>query len=560
MASHHERFDRPTRRDFIKAVGAGAGAALTAGTAYAHHHGKPAPQSLPYLDQGTYLKNMEIVAHLPASTPAGRSSGPIMAIGSKRYMISSGDMLDITDPQNPKIAQKGSVPGGELCYHQQQKKWIIMESVQAPHAFYNAPYGKYEDEAAIKAFRANTGFRGVRMWDASDPTKVTKISELSSGPTGFGVHGDQSYWDGGKYAYISANSDDTFTGMLSCIWPHAVYLMVLDVSDPAAVKKVGEWWVPGMKNTEVAALKKWQCVAGRADALPERVMTFEEATEAFKKYVVPKYPAPDRLPFTALHGPVSVPTRIENGGKYGYGAWSNFGLLIHDLSNPARPQLAGKFDPSPLYGAEAIPFHTIWMGTLPRGFVVSISESLNPDCNEEFLPNWVIDVRDPRNPVPIAQLGRPQAPPEAPFTDFCYRRGRFSAHKPPYLQSPGRMSQTFLPVEYFNAGIRCYDLNDPIAPKEVGYFVPPMGGHLAPECRVPTETLSGKQRKDCADESLTFVRPCNSIAVEWDRNIMYAGTTTGLYVLTSPALGKPKFDAMPVTEWSMPAVNVGAPV
>jgi hypothetical protein len=49
------------------------------------------------------------------------------------------------------------------------------------------------------------------------------------------------------------------------------------------------------------------------------------------------------------------------------------------------------------------------------------------------------------------------------------------------------------------------------------------------------------------------------VSIEWDRNIIYAGTTTGLYVLTSPALGKPIFDAMPVTEWSLPSVNKGVP-
>jgi hypothetical protein len=41
---------------------------------------------------------------------------------------------------------------------------------------------------------------------------------------------------------------------------------------------------------------------------------------------------------------------------------------------------------------------------------------------------------------------------------------------------------------------------------------------------------------------------------------VYAATTTGLYVLTSPALGEPIFDPTPITEWSLPSVNKGAPV
>jgi len=37
------------------------------------------------------------------------------------------------------------------------------------------------------------------------------------------------------------------------------------------------------------------------------------------------------------------------------------------------------------------------------------------------------------------------------------------------------------------------------------------------------------------------------------------GTTTGVYILSTPALGKPTLGAMPVTEWSLPQLNAGAP-
>ena len=37
-----------------------------------------------------------------------------------------------------------------------------------------------------------------------------------------------------------------------------------------------------------------------------------------------------------------VPWRIEDGGRYGYGGWGSFGLLVHDLSNPRKPLLVGR--------------------------------------------------------------------------------------------------------------------------------------------------------------------------------------------------------------------------
>ncbi len=113
--------------------------------------------------------------------------------------------------------------------------------------------------------------------------------------------------------------------------------------------------------------------------------------------------------------------------------------------------------------------------------------------------------------------------------------------------------------EYSNAWVRCYDLSDPVGPREVAYFVPPMGGTLSPECSTPALELPREQQKGCIDEALEFARPCNSVSIEWDRKIIYAGTTTGLYALTSPAFGRPIFDPLPVREWSLPHFNVGAP-
>jgi hypothetical protein len=567
MPRDHERYTESTRRQFLKTVaGGGAGALLAARAGYAHHHRAPSPQSLPYLDQRTYLHNMEVVAHVPPGpvppgriTTPGRTAGQMMAIGPRRFMVSSSDMIEVTDPRNPTVFNQGWGGGDELCYNAQLKKWILMRSIQVPHRFYETPFGKYEDPEAVKAFRNYKGFRGIQLYDVTDPAKIVQLGEYNTGPTGFGTHGDQNYYDGGQYAYLACVPDDTFTGMPSCIWPLASCLVIVDMSDPANVKEVSRWWVPGQRNDEVEALKQWPCMAGRANDLPNRTMTMEESIEAFKNLVVPKFPAPDRLPFSALHGPVHVPIRVEDGGTVGYGSWSCLGFWIHDLSNVTQPKLHATFDPAPTFGADGISFHTIWLGTLSRGFVVCVSESLNPDCNESWLPSWVVDVRDLKHPVPIAQLPRPKAPPDAPFTDFCFRGGRFSSHRPPYLKAPGRISQTFLPLEYFNAGIRCYDLSEPTQPKEVAWFVPPMGGVLGPECVTAAGDLVGEAQQRCMDESNTFVRPCNSVSIEWDRNIIYAGTTTGLYVLTSPALGKPIFDAMPVTEWSLPSVNKGVP-
>jgi len=47
MSNNHERFERPTRRQFLQMAAGGAVAAAGVSAGYAHHHGKPMPQSLP---------------------------------------------------------------------------------------------------------------------------------------------------------------------------------------------------------------------------------------------------------------------------------------------------------------------------------------------------------------------------------------------------------------------------------------------------------------------------------------------------------------------------------
>jgi hypothetical protein len=515
------------------------------------------PQSLRYLDQRMYFHNMELIAHVPGP---GRSGGAqMMAIGSQRFLFQGADVFDVTDARNPKVINKGGSVGGQLAYNQQLKKWVLMQASQVPYfTAQHMPGGKYQAPETIERFKKWDGLRGIRMWDASDPTKLAKISEFTTGKTGTGTHGDSNFYDGGKYAYVDVAPDDTYTGMLANLVPLSNCLMILDVSDPSNVKEVSRWHVPGQRAGvpgEVQELKKWKVLQGRgAEMIPDRPLTMEEATKVFRNL---KFPALDRFPYTMSHLPFYVPKRVEDGGTVGYGSWSAFGLLIHDLTDITKPRLLGRFDPAPTYGLDGIPFHTVWLGMLDRGFVVTISEALNPDCNESFLPSWVVDVRDPRNPVPLAMLPRPKPPADAPYDEFCLARGRFSPHIAPALTAPGRPSQTILPVSWFNAGLRVFDLSEPTRPKEVAYFVSPHGGTLSPECREIQE-LSGEAYTRCDEEGNSYNRPTDQVFVEWDRKLIYAGTTTGLYILSTPALGKPTLDAMPVREWSLPHLNAGA--
>jgi hypothetical protein len=149
----------------------------------------------------------------------------------------------------------------------------------------------------------------------------------------------------------------------------------------------------------------------------------------------------------------------------------------------------------------------------------------------------VLDVKDPTKPRPLAKMPTPVPPADAPYNNFCDKRGRFGPHNPPHMKAPGKAHPNFTAYAYFNAGVQFFNIENPAKPRNVGYFIPPQPGHL--------------------DDYLSYPRDAGAVFIEWDRNIMWCGTGTGLYCVTTPALGKPNFEPMAVKEWTLPGLNVG---
>src|SRR6202163_2462678 len=203
---------QPTRREFIR--GAAGASLLFAGSnvvAWADHHGHPTPQSLYYLDRRMYIHNMEILAHF---MPGQRRNGKMqmMSIGNRRYMFQQGDVIDLSDVRKPVMYNKGDFQGGQVqvAFNKDLKKWILMTGSQTPitDSTPEAPNGKYDDPHLDDKRKNFKGLRGVRFYDVTDPLKIVKLSEFSTGATGQGTH--RNYYDGGKYAYLDTAPDETF--------------------------------------------------------------------------------------------------------------------------------------------------------------------------------------------------------------------------------------------------------------------------------------------------------------------------------------------------------------
>ncbi len=520
---HQEKPGRMSRRAVLRGT-AGAMLAGVAGASMARAQysglmpdGGELPMRLPlgamnYLDRNQYIDNMEIVSYTAGPSTAGGE--PLMAMwakGAQRLLPARPDgWLDISDPRNPEVVKSPVNIRGCVAFNTKLKKWLLVGTAGQPltGAQPGIPYGRWHEEVYRKAV-SYSGLRGIRTYDLTDPSSPVLLNEFSTGETGSGTH--HNFYDGGRYAYLDAGWSDRFR-MENAQRATGNGLMVVDMSDPENVKEVSRWHVPGQLIGE---------------------------EEEYRKYIF----AGDRAAWTSSHGAPSVPVRVEDGGRYGYGGFGHFGMYVFDFKDIRNPRAVGKA----LWQFETIggiPYHTVYPVHADRrhpklrNILVGLPEPIQPDCREPYKPAQVLDVSDPRNPRIIGLFPRPTPPKEAPYTDFCLSRGRFGTHNVQCWVAPGTSRPEIVVTTHFNAGIRVYDISEPTAPREVAWFLPPRGGEM--------EDYDSWRRGDS-----------ETVFIEWDRNLIWLGTHHGSYCLSTPALGKPVLEPRKVANWTAPHLNRG---
>src|SRR5262249_56969993 len=107
---------------------------------------------------------------------------------------------------------------------------------------------------------------------------------------------------------------------------------------------------------------------------------------------------------------------------------------------------------------------------------------------------------------------------------------------PPHMKAPGKPHPNFTVYSFFNAGAQMFDIANPKGARNIGYFIPPQPGGL--------------------DDYLSYPRDTDNVFVEWDRQLMWVGAGTGLYLVTSPALGKPVLHPISLAESTHPRPNL----
>ena len=263
------------------------------------------------------------------------------------------------------------------------------------------------------------GSEGIIIWDISDPLNPKELSRWKTG--GSGTH--RNSYPGGKYAFLSASRPGYVGGNI---------LVILDVSDPRNPKDIGHWAQPGMNKAAGEALRP-------------------------------------NTPY-GLHGPAN----LSPDGKTLSMAFSP-GIVNLDITDPASPKVIGSLDFSPPFiNAGSQSLHTalpLW----DRQLLYVNSEASNERCNEGLNFAGLVDNRDMAKPRLLSLFPLPQVPAGEPYKNFCEKGGRFGPHNTnqeihlPDVEKPGNL----IYLTYFNAGLRVFNIKDPINPQETGWFIPP---------------------------------------------------------------------------------------
>ncbi|KQV80858.1 hypothetical protein ASD15_13225 [Massilia sp. Root351] len=483
----------------------------------------PVAGSLSYLDQNQYAKNVKLEGFIPEVAGAGHSWQATLDWEGRRYLYDYEtwmyNLFDITDPKNVKVVQKKTFKTKEgehqfgpfnVKFNKKLNKMIAVQCYEISR--YGLIWNKYTNPEQVENARKKPMLRGFRIYEVTSPQwtdwkllSETALDESHSAKDpvqeGSGCQ-DVPVYNGDQYLFVAGAPDNSFANTEYKTYLHAGAQLVYDVSDPAKPKRLSMWWAPGSRVGEEEEYKKNPRAGNKTSWMGARM-------------------------------PLFIPKPVEQGGKYGYAAMGGFGFYVIDISDPKNMKQVAHIDmPVSVTGTEGDNIDVTKVES--TGMVYYSGYPMSEDCYEPLKAIYSIDVRDPLRPKIVNVLPTPTPPKEAPFTDYCQRRGSFGPKRSGYTAiQPGTPSPRYMPYSYYNAGLQIFDVKDPLKPVIAGYFVPKM-------------VDAGKKTTDGQTLSIRALpNPVHSIFVEWDRNLVWVFSNHGIYTVSTELLGKPVFGMPP---------------
>ena len=363
------------------------------------------------------LRGFHDLSGRPPFKIAIREVGDRILLYCAHFFYSGWSVVDVTDPGDPTLEAFVPGPDNTMTKNIQVADDLMLVGLERP----SPGYGPVSDPMDP----ADHYEEGAYLFDVSDPTEPDLRSHYRTG--GAGTH--RNFYTGGDHAYLVAWPDDYEKGML----------VVLDVSDPDAPAEVGRWWWPGQGPGE-------------------------EADEDFY-----------------FHGPAYV------DGDRAHLSYGRVGAVTLDVSDPASPELVTRLPISPGLGSRlgVHSFVPVPGSDLAVVNTEAISEASPLAGGEPLNFTVLVDVGDEREPgfdeagravgpTVVSSVPLPTPGDDLPYDTYYEKGGRFGPHNQhhPGEAGPRLVTDDLLFMTYFNAGLRVFDISTPLAPAEVGHYVP----------------------------------------------------------------------------------------
>jgi hypothetical protein len=360
--------------------------------------------------------------------PGGGFNGDVVAHRGYAYLGSWGNgssggaycpsrgvrVYSLLNPAKPTLVStfaQGSEPGATSLSGTWTEK-VIVRRVDTPWF--------HGDLAAVSIQSCKAGsFRGFGLWNVTDPAHPRRIA-LYETPGGVGSHEIwlQSHL-GKAYVYTAVVWSELNTSPDSTT-PGQADFRVIDVSNPAAPRQVGQWGA-------------WRNLG-----------LYPLATD----------------PGGVLRA--NFVHSVIGDGLRAYLSYWDLGTVILDVSNPAQPKYIGRtlFRPGEEGNA-----HSAWLaryGTM----LVQTDEDLQPgpDATGSLEQSWgfarLFDITNRASPRQLGTIKLGSTGGAVPGA------GHFSVHDP-------KVSGSLAYFSWYSEGVVVVDISSPANPRKIAQFVPP---------------------------------------------------------------------------------------
>ena len=246
--------------------------------------------------------------------------------------------------------------------------------------------------------------------------------------------------------------------------PDRVGMAIHDLSDPFSPKEIGFWDSTGLGvHRIVYEGGQYAYLSATPEGWGERIWFVVDVSDPEKPFERARWWWPgmkdDEEPTWPDSESRSVHHAMVQGDRAYVGFWDS-GLVILDISDLDDISVVSHLN-------WEVGGHTHTTLPMPgRDLVVVTDEAVTNGCDDDPHMVRVIDIADEANPAVVSIAPVPEG-------DFCERGLRFGAHCLHENRPNSYRSAEIVFTTYFNAGLRVYDVADPLrVRRDIAHWIP----------------------------------------------------------------------------------------